>query len=230
MKTIFTLLSGIVLLYSQAYSQGCSSSVDANAVVINNQQQINDAVKKYWVCDGGVLILTGDRNTIWVDDGGILSLTGDSNQVYAKENTTITIAENYNFVDIDVKVIQAGNYTDNGVNTTKKNCDPMVFDYTVAPSGGCATTGLSEITFVKDAKVYPSPADTKLFVQFPEPAGNSYVLEVFDASGKLVLSDPNAITTNSPYELDVSTLSTGIYTLHMRSSNTLVNKQISISR
>lgn len=224
-KLLLTLCSGI-LIFGTAAAQ-CTSSVDANSEVVQAPTQRNAGNAFYWVCNGGSLTLTGDYNNIWVENGGIASVSGDSNVVYVKEGGKVFIAENYNIVWVDSKVVQAGDYNDNGTFTDKTNCNPAVFQYTSAPANGCDVfANVPEVTVVKDAKIYPSPASDILTIEFP-PSNASYRVEIFDMSGKLAMEN-TFNTSDGKMNLDVSSLTSGQYSLRATSGNILVNKQISI--
>jgi len=236
MKLILALMVGVVFIYGTTYSQPCITTVHANSESIKkgNSGQRNGSNDKYWVCNGGSLILTGDQNYVYVDRGGVLSLSGDSNYVYARfhsvDTTILTIAGNFNFVDVDRRIVQAGNYTDNGTSTTKKNCDPMSFDYSVAPAGGCDFwLGLEGVTVVKAAKIYPSPASDILYLVFPKEEIGEYSIQIYDLMGKLVFSD-RGNQSSSQIEIDVSSLPTGTYAVRMESGNVLINEQIIVQR
>ena len=230
MKTIITSILAIIFTSGSVYSQ-CTSPVHQNAVAIKTVgDQRNTSDKKYWICDGKSLILTGDYNTIWVDRGGTLSLTGDSNYVYARENTKVTISENFNFVWTDVSNKDGTDYFDNGVNTTTQKCSPMIFDYSVAPAGGCVFwMDIEGVTVVKKAKVYPSPANNQITVDFPIDEIDSYAVRIFDMSGKLIQNSENNQNTNQ-ITVDVSRLPVGTYTVQVESNNVLVNEQFVIQR
>ncbi len=230
MKTIITSILAIIFISGSVYSQ-CTSTVHQNAVAIKTVgDQRNASDKKYWVCDGKSLILTGDYNSIWVDRGGTFSLTGDSNNVFVREGSTVTIAENFNFVYRDVSVKPGVNYFDNGVNTSTSVCSPMIFDYSVAPAGGCEFwMGIEGVTVVKKAKVYPSPANNQITVEFPLDEIESYAVRIFDISGKLIQNSENQQNTNS-ITVDVSGLPVGTYTVQVESNNVIVNEQFIIQR
>jgi len=230
MKTIITSLLAIIFSSGSIYSQ-CTSTVHQNSVVITTVgDQRNKSDKKYWICDGKSLILTGNRNYIWVDRGGTLSLTGDSNYVYAREGSVVTIADNYNFVNIDLKVVQAADYTDNGTNTTTTKCTPMIFDYSVAPSAGCTFwVGIEGVTFVKEAKIYPSPANDHIYVDFPLEEITSYTYRIYDMLGKLILTSENQ-QSEELIKIDVSSLPGGTYTLQVESRNVLINERFVVQR
>lgn len=236
MKSTFTLLLCVVFSYNTSYSQACITTVHSNSEAIKkgNSGQRNGSSDKYWVCNGGSLILNGDRNYVYVDRGGVLSVSGDSNYVYARfhlvDTTILTIAGNYNFVDIDKRIVQAGFYSDNGVNTTKKNCEPMNFDYSVAPSGGCEFwVGLEGVTVVKAAKIYPSPANDILYLVFPKEEIGDYSIQLYDLMGKLVFSNQGNQRSNQ-IEIDVSALPIGTYIVRMESGNVMINEQIIVQR
>lgn len=223
MKLIYSI-SAMLLFFSFEGMSQCSSTVHQNSEVIDASAQRNSSQKKYWVCDGGALNLNGNQNQIWIERGGITSIIGDSNNIYVRETGTIVIAGDYNNLWYDANAT----VTDNGTFSTKNECNPAVFDYSVAPASGCEYwASVPDVTFVKDAKIYPNPAREELFVEFPDANSDQYRVEFFDLSGKLIHQE--TLTSNTTVlSIAVGNLAAGQYNLRVQSGNTLVNQLINI--
>ncbi len=97
--------------------------------------------------------------------------------------------------------------------------------------GGCTQTsictsinnvGLIELdTYLM--KVYPNPAANEVFIEMTEPG----TMELRDANGKIVLSG----TMNSgKNQINLETLSTGIYSIHMLTKTSMEISRIAISK
>ncbi len=56
--------------------------VPANSIVIDSVVASDASNLTYWVCEGGVLSLSGSFNTVLVSKGGLLELNGNDNMAY----------------------------------------------------------------------------------------------------------------------------------------------------
>lgn len=95
----------------------------------------------------------------------------------------------------------------------------VAFSYTV---GDCTSTGISSATDVKGLSVYPNPAHNKIAVTLPDGITSAnYTL--YNMVGETV------IKTNLR-EINVSTIPTGIYQLHVSAQNFIGSKRIIIKK
>lgn len=79
-----------------------------------------------------------------------------------------------------------------------------------------------------DLRFYPNPANDVLRVDIPEDG--QYRISIFDYHGKSVYTNELFIPGKSIYELDVSTLPSGVYIFDLRSDNLSERKKIIICR
>ncbi len=82
---------------------------------------------------------------------------------------------------------------------------------------------------MKEAKVYPSPANDYIKIDFPLEQIESYTVRIYDALGKVVQKS----RSNQRIEeitIDISSLPTGTYTVQVESGNVLINEQFIIQR
>lgn len=206
-----------------AFSQ-CITTVHQNSISITSTQQLVGSAKKYWVCDAKTLILTGNRNDIWVEDDGILTLSGDSNNVFGRKNSTLTIAGAFNIVKYDA----SATLQDNGTNTTLNSCNPMSFDYSVAPASGCQHwIGVEDIIRAENTTAYPQPASDVVNILHRGNASDKVDVSVYDAGGRLVGSFPLA-ASGEAVSLDVTRYPNGIYTVQIENGNTLNTVRIAV--
>ena len=106
----------------------------------------------------------------------------------------------------------------------------MIFDYSVAPAGGCEFwTGIEGVTVVRKANVYPSPANDNITIDFPSEEMSSYTVHIYDMLGKLV-QNSESHQNAAPITVDVSKLRVGTYSVQVESNNVLVNEQFVIQR
>ena len=70
-----------------------------------------------------------------------------------------------------------------------------------------------------DLRIYPNPAKDQCFIQLPENSDVA-VVNIFDVSGKLVLSK-NLNQLNSTYSLEIQSLSEGMYLIEINTNDKL---------
>lgn len=104
---------------------------------------------------------------------------------------------------------------------------------TATTAEGCTAIGEAIITVIDDAgisqydnssvSVYPNPADNVLYIEGMNVSGEMNV-QISDEIGQIVLSGAyqNQVT---PYSLNISALSPGIYTIRIISNNNLITRK-----
>ena len=97
--------------------------------------------------------------------------------------------------------------------------DSVAFSYVV---GACAATGINTINANNFIKVFPNPAKDKITVQLPEGTKN-YQIQLSNAFGQKILQTQSN-------EIDVSSVSSGIYFLSIDTDNYHANKKVIITR
>jgi Secretion system C-terminal sorting domain len=80
------------------------------------------------------------------------------------------------------------------------------------------TNGVDELAAL-GVKLYPNPANNKLFIDFTGKNLNALNAQVYNSTGALVLSQ--SLNGNALAEVDVATLPTGIYYLRIAAGNKL---------
>lgn len=104
---------------------------------------------------------------------------------------------------------------------------------TVTTADGCTAIGEAIITVFNDAgitqydnasiNVYPNPANNLLFIDGLTGSGEANVL-ISDELGRTVISSINE-NNKTPYSIDVSALSPGMYTIRLISDNILATRK-----
>jgi hypothetical protein len=175
-----------------------------------------------WIFDDG------NGNTSTATQNVIVSLPDATVSVNGLTITALNTAANvtYQWVDCDnANAPIAGATTVSYTATSNGNYAVEVTD------GGCTQTsictsinnvGLIELdTYLM--KVYPNPAANEVFIEMTEPG----TMELRDANGKIVLSG----TMNSgKNQINLETLSTGIYSIHMLTKTSMEISRIAISK
>lgn len=84
----------------------------------------------------------------------------------------------------------------------------------LAFSGSVAATGIATLTTVQGLAVYPNPARQRLAVSFTAVAAKEYTIQLTDALGRVMLSQPmKAAQGQNKETIDVSGLPAGSYQL-----------------
>jgi hypothetical protein len=175
-----------------------------------------------WIFDDG------NGNTSTATQNVIVSLPDATVSVNGLTITALNTAANvtYQWVDCDnANAPIAGATTVSYTATSNGNYAVEVTD------GGCTQTsictsinnvGLIELdTYLM--KVYPNPAANEVFIEMTEPG----TMELRDANGKIVLSG----TMNSgKNQINLETLFTGIYSIHMLTKTSMEISRIAISK
>ena len=99
-------------------------------------------------------------------------------------------------------------------NTNRKNGD-IAYSYSIVPS---LVTGVNEIISNDFIKVYPNPASTKIFIQGKTPIQN-FQIKVLNIMGEAVI-----ITKDK--EIDISSLSNGVYFVNFETDQFIASKKI----
>ena len=111
---------------------------------------------------------------------------------------------------------------------------PGVYSVTVTDANECSHTtsftvsfniGISNVLNPEQVKVYPNPAKTILNIEITNDEIANRV-ELINATGQIVLA---SIPTHTLTPIDVSTLKTGIYFLHIYTDNGIIQRKISIA-
>ena len=121
----------------------------------------------------------------------------------------------------------------NGVySTTIINTGTYVIAYTYSDTAGCTnnathmvtikacTTDMNEIVKNNETLFYPNP--TNNFFVIETNSTEKQTLQIFDVRGKLVLNQ----TISNRANIDMSSLSDGVYNVNLITNNGIVNKRI----
>ncbi len=161
MKFNQLILLGLTVLFFTACvadddpAPSCSEAgiyeVPANSVVVNTSVESDANNGVFWVCDGGVLSLSGSFNTVLVSKGGFLELNGNDNMAYVlgeaevvsngndqmlwlngDSKATINGDENY------LNYYRTGMLLEYGERTVVDDlCGNVELDFSKAPNDGC---------------------------------------------------------------------------------------------
>lgn len=97
--------------------------------------------------------------------------------------------------------------------------DTITFNFEVTPF-----VSVSEEQLAENVKVFPQPADDLVYVSLPENFGKASAI-VYNLNGAAVATQEISIAAN---EIDVTTLSPGMYILQISNGKAVVNKRIAV--
>ncbi len=92
----------------------------------------------------------------------------------------------------------------------------------VSPLAG-GVVGMDELSFRNSVNIHPNPAVSEVVISSPKNVEGE--IRVFDATGKLLIYEHDAILKNS-YTLNISSLSTGIYFIRLNTAEGAVTKRL----
>lgn len=204
MRTTSTLFS---ILIVAGVSAQCNLAIAPLSTVVTSAGPLVSANNEaFWVCPGASPTFAGTGNTIAIENGAIVSITGDDNTVSAK--TFLGVAGDNN----TIYTTDASLVLDQGTGNTIIQCASVVFDYTNAPSNGCAV-GIEEEAALVQVQLLPNPVQDLLTIT----SGNSTVLsvQVVDMAGRVALNAAG----NTQTTIDVAALPAGIYVVQVFTNN-----------
>ena len=132
---ITILLTASMLFFStiKIFAQ-CNPSVPFNAVVVNTTQTINGGFDPIWVCSGDTLHSDGGFHNTFLESGSVMTTSGGIDTIYVKPGASF-------FMNGGIHVIYYTSLADlnisGGIPTTDL-CTALIFDYSNAPTNGCA--------------------------------------------------------------------------------------------
>lgn len=97
--------------------------------------------------------------------------------------------------------------------------DTLTFNFETTPF-----VGVDEEQLARNVKVYPQPAEDLVYVSLPDNFGKANA-SIFSLSGAKVATQPISIVAN---EIDVTSLSPGMYILRIANDEVVVNKRIAV--
>lgn len=113
-----------------------------------------------------------------------------------------------------------------GINCVSN--DAFIFFIDDISIGGSGSTEINE-NADQSIHIYPNPAQNVLFINFEEESRKEALINIVDLNGRLVKTINNE-NTNSGLSVDISNLSTGMYTIRFMYDNKVLVKKLSIVR
>ena len=83
-----------------------------------------------------------------------------------------------------------------------------------------STTGISELPKTPDVRLFPNPASSQLNISLDDASGNDYDMIIYSLNGQKVLEKKiSASGINNVSQVDISTLSNGVYRVMIENNN-----------
>ena len=171
--------------YVEVFKNGCSD-IDTTVVSFFNVQDLD----------------LGNDTTICLGDTLVLDATLAGTSYKWQDNSTGST----------FKVFAAGKYS---VTRTDSNGCKARDTINVSVDVNCNTSDLFETYTFNEVITYPNPVKNVLSVDLPRGESRQFELEVFDVSGKNVVTQKVKLDVLGQLSIDVSFLRSGIYTLRL---------------
>lgn len=194
----------------------CTVSIPPTAIIINQDTTLSMVNGIYWVCSGDTLNGSGFNNTYFVESGGALAMSGIEKIVYLKSGASI----NCSGID-DTIYYETGAIISCSGNPVSILCNQIIFDYSNAPQGGCATTNLSHITYFENKiSASPNPFSEKTTLEFYFPKNETASVLIYDITGKVVqeLAMQNFSQGKNIFLIDMVEMKSGLYVVELKSN------------
>ncbi|MGZ4040143.1 MAG: T9SS type A sorting domain-containing protein [Bacteroidia bacterium] len=201
-------------------------------IVVNNKLYFTgyntSGYNGLWVSDG----TTANTNTIKTYNGGgadnLFNYTdtlffSDGSGFYKTDGTTAAIKTitlvnpQYSVFNIAKYCIFNGDLYINANSIVTAGTDGGIWKY------GAGATGISEESVQSKTIIYPNPATDKFTI---ESTVEKQTIQIFDLNGRNVLTQNTSGTTT----IDASGLKEGVYSVSIKTSNSLINKKLIIVR
>ena len=211
MKRTTTLLLLSATTYF-AHAQCTDISIPNTAIVVNTSGTTDPPPGAVWVCGGVDVTIMGDYHELYIESGSTVQVVGNFCVGFMKGPGTLNSIGDTCIWSIEPTVT----FMPSGSFNIGSPCTPVTYDYTSAPTPGCAgVTGVDEVVAPGTLQVMPNPASTMFTVNTND--GLAWSHELLDASGRVLqrLSARTGLTT-----FDVSTLAPGRYILRSWNAST----------
>lgn len=109
------------------------------------------------------------------------------------------------------------------------SCDDGAVTEMISFDIGCGAVGIDELS-TNDLRIYPNPANDRLFLEFAGVNEPNAQIQVFDALGSLVMQSNVGFQNGVPAELPVDQLNSGNYLLQVVSDKVFKVQRFQISR
>ncbi len=171
---------------------------------------------------GGTTIADSVNSGLVVDDCGNVYV-GSAYNIYVYDPTLSTLI---NTIPVPGKVFDLAFGKNNQLIACGGTTQKKVFlsSVVVPPCSGPCTNHINRSDKNYEVIIYPNPAEEQFTVEIAQ--GKEQTLQVFDISGRLVLSQK----INGPTKINAVDFENGIYTLKIKSDSGIINKKLIITR
>jgi len=211
-----------IITYTLLAPNGCLDSTTHNVTVIAPYTvSITNAPDTLSVDDTHTYTSSGTAGTWSSSNAGVAEINASTGVLTAMSPGTvdITYVETSVCVIADIKplVVKAS-------QTTPPPPPP--------PGNGGGNTGVEEIGVLSSVTLFPNPTAQRVSLEFTLHHATNINVELLDMNGKMLTNYPidNASTGTNVLNMDVSTLANGIYSVVIRSNDSLITKKLVITK
>jgi hypothetical protein len=129
----------------------------------------------------------------------------------------------------------AAHYNVIGFGTQYVSNVPYVGGYSIQPRRASdfvlLTTGINDVQNPLTASVYPNPASTQVTAAFMSETDGSYVANITDLTGRVVVSqEGHVVNGDNTLQINTAALSTGMYVLNLTAAGKNLITKINIAK
>ena len=129
------LLSLFIITVTCAASAQCIPDIESTAVVVSVSDTIDGGFDPIWVCTNAFLKSDGGFHNIYLEPGAVMMTSGGIDTIYVSDGATLSMNGGIHVIFF----VNASDVNLGGGIPTPVQCTSITFDYTNAPTNGCAT-------------------------------------------------------------------------------------------
>jgi len=210
------------IVYAFTDSLGCVDSTSATVTVVAPYTvSITNAPDTLYVGDTHTYTSSGTSGTWSSSNAGVAEIDENTGVLTAisKGSVNITYVETSVCVIADIKPLV--------VDTVVSSTPPPP-----PPGNGGGNTGVKDIDFVSNISLFPNPANTQVNIEFTLQNATDMTIEVVDMNGKTIetIVMNNAVVGTNATKLNVVNFANGVYSVVLRSNDSLTTKKLVISK
>jgi len=178
--------------------------------------------------------ITNAPDTLYVNDTHTYTSSGTAGTWSSSDTTVATIDENTGMLTAVSPGTTNISYVEPSVCTIA-DIKPLVVDTIVTstpPPPGNGNTGVDEIGVLSALTLFPNPTAENVSLKFTLTYATNIHVDLLDMNGKILTTYPinNASSGTNIFNMDVSTLANGMYSVIIRSNDSFTAKKLVITK
>lgn len=204
----------------------CLDTVPAEAIVISADMTIGGTGSQcYWICEGVTLTIgtieSGNLN-FDMEANSTLNFTGNESTIWAKEGCTINIGACFPIIRINMEEDVDVNFDGGGAACiVMDTCENINFDYSEAPSSGCAVA-IENVSTHDVFSIFPNPTKNELAIHIYTAGFSETAFILRDMQGRIVYEQLILYAGEETIPVHLPELTAGIYTVSFAGNTKLL--------